>query len=113
MIFPWLTKPLFGHLTDNYKIFGSRRKSFLIIACIIEIILYLCFSKLPKNLWISLFLNFGTVSSIVFKNVIAEALTVEITQDIETKIEITKDFLTSASKINKKEKLKLKKQKKK
>lgn len=98
MIFPWLTKPILGYFTDNYQIFGSRRKSYLIIACLFEISLYIIFSFLPRNLLISICLNFGIVLSIVFKNVIAEALTVEITQNIKTKIEITKNFITTQSK---------------
>lgn len=109
MLIPWLTKPLLGYLTDNHEIFGSRRKSYLILSCLFEISLYLIFSFLPKDLFISIILNFGIVLSIVFKNVIAEALTVEVTQNAQTNIEITKKFISSESNYKKEAKLKLKK----
>lgn len=34
---PWFCKPAFGFMSDQYPIFGSRRKSYLIILTLVEI----------------------------------------------------------------------------
>jgi MFS family permease len=36
--FPWVVKMIFGIIADNYTLFGSRRRAYLVLACVINVI---------------------------------------------------------------------------
>ena len=98
MIFPWLLKPVVGFVSDNYPLFGSRRRNYIILINIFEFIFFVCLSFLPRNIFLVAALNLGVIICIVFCNVIAEALTVELTQEIRKKGIPTKKFIKSEGK---------------
>jgi hypothetical protein len=106
MIFPWLLKPVVGFISDNYPIWGSRRRNYITIINLLEFVFFICLSTLPRNIFLVAALNLSIIVCIVFCNVIAEALTVELTQEIRKKGLPTKKFINSESKSDKRAKTK-------
>lgn len=106
MIFPWLLKPVVGFISDNYPIYGSRRKNYITLINLFEFIFFICLSTLPRNIFFVAALNLAIIICIVFCNVIAEALTVELTQEIRKKGIPTKKYINSESNCNQRAKIK-------
>ena len=85
---PWTIKPLYGFLSDGFPLFGSRRRSYLILAGFIGCLSY---TLLGHNFWG--FLNGGalvpgTVASLVMSSacialsdVVADGIVVQKTRD--------------------------------
>ena len=103
MIIPWIFKPVMGYLTDNFPIFGYRRKSYLLIIVVIEAGFYFYLATIPMNLALVLFLNLMTIICIVFKNILGEGMVVELTHEVQEKSLATKKFISSKGTNNKKE----------
>lgn len=100
MIMPWIFKPVFGYLTDNFPIFGYRRKSYLLIIVLFEAAFYFYLATMPMQLPVVLFLNMVTVICIVFKNILAEGMVVELTHEVQKKSLATKKFIASKGSSN-------------
>lgn len=77
IILPWTIKPLLGLITDHIAIFGSRRKSYLLLACSFEAFGLICLSRIPRHLALVVFLHLSNTLCLVFRNVIGEAILVE------------------------------------
>lgn len=79
-IIPWMIKPIFGILTDFFPLFGYRRKLYLIISGILDILcwLYMAFiaDSVFQAVWALLLINIG----LAFSSVIGEAVVVELSQ---------------------------------
>lgn len=64
---PWYFKPLAGLLTDNFPLFGTRRKGYLVGASAIAGGLWLCFALMPKSyagmLYMLLIINIALVTA--------------------------------------------------
>ena len=100
MIVPWIFKPVLGYITDNFPVFGYRRKSYLLIIVLVEAAFYFYLATIPMNLLLVLFLNFVTIICIVFKNIIAEGMVVELTHEVQKKSLATKKFISSKGKLD-------------
>ena len=95
MVIPWIFKPVFGFITDNFPIYGYRRKSYLLIIVVVEVFFYLYLATIPMKLPLVLFLNMVTIICIVFKNILAEGMVVELTHEVQQKSMATKKFISS------------------
>jgi len=80
IMLPWLIKPCWGLISDNYVLFGYRRKSYVIIMGLIGFISYLILGIWSKTIHSGIFLLFFTAVAFAFQNVIGEALLVESAQ---------------------------------
>ena len=106
VMLPWLMKPLFGFLSDNYPLGGTRRKSYLMMVCLIEMSMYLYISTIPHSPPIVIAINMIVVMSIVFKNILAEGMVVELTQEVQRTGQAAKDFIQSKGNGNERERKK-------
>ena len=95
VMLPWLLKPLFGFLSDSYPLAGTRRKSYLIIVCLLEMSMYLYISTIPRSPPLVIMINMVVVLSIVFKNILAEGMVVELTQEVQRASLAAKKFIQS------------------
>jgi hypothetical protein len=100
MIIPWIFKPVFGFFTDNYPLFGYRRKSYLMIIVVVESLFYFYLATIPMNLALVFFLNIMTIICIVFKNILGEGMVVELTHEVQKKSLATKKFIASKGSSN-------------
>lgn len=77
---PWSLKPLYGLLSDFVPLFGYRRRSYLIAACMVSIVGFLAlfaFQPGPGNYAQFLVLLVGPTVAIAFSDVLVDALMVE------------------------------------
>ena len=77
---PWTIKPVFGLLSDFVPLFGSRRRSYLLLANALAAVslLMLAFAQLtPGSWWLLFALLLPTTMAIAFGDVIVDALMVE------------------------------------
>lgn len=100
MIIPWIFKPVFGFITDNFPIWGYRRKSYLMLICICETLLYLYIATIPLNLIVVFALNLSIIICIVFKNILAEGMVVELTHEAQKTSMAAKKFIKSKGNFN-------------
>lgn len=77
--FIWLFKPLYGFICDTFPIFGSHRKSYLIIFSILEIIAWFLIATVVSTFWGAVAGQMAINLSNGFVNVIGEAMIVEKT----------------------------------
>ena len=47
---PWCIKPIFGFITDNFPIFGYKRKSYLILVSMIELMGFIYMGTLANTI---------------------------------------------------------------
>lgn len=92
-LIPWQIKFLCGYLSDTFPLFNYKRKSYIIMACIIEIISLFMISLKFKYPFITVIFNFFVILALVFRNVIGEAIIVQ-----ETQLEINKENLSEREK---------------
>ena len=78
--FIWILKPIFGFICDSYPIFGSRRRSYLIIFSFIGALGWVLLGTCVHNLWQAILVKTLINISINFCNVIGEAIMVENSQ---------------------------------
>lgn len=78
-ILGWAIKPLWGLVSDLIPIFGSKRKSYLILTSLLAAICWLTLS-LTQNYTVWLLLTILTISSFAyaFQDVVTDALMIEI-----------------------------------
>ena len=86
--FVWILKPVFGFMCDSYPIFGSRRRSYLIIFSLTGAIGWVLLGTWVTNLWQAILVKTLINVSINLCNVIGEAIMVEISQIETTKNEL-------------------------
>lgn len=67
---PWIFKPLFGFLSDVYPLMGSKRKSYLVVASVLESIAILYMAKFAKTALELMTCHFLQVTCLVLRNVI-------------------------------------------
>jgi MFS-type transporter involved in bile tolerance (Atg22 family) len=74
---PWSFKIIFGFISDNVAIRGSKRKSYLVIGSIIQIISMLVLAFWTyQSVWLAATCTFLTTMSIAFSDVIVDSLMV-------------------------------------
>lgn len=77
LVIPWMIKPIYGLISDFFPIFGSRRKSYFVLAGLLATSSYFALSELgafPETLrW----LLFSASLGIAFSDVLCDALMVE------------------------------------
>ena len=95
VMIPWLIKPVFGFLSDNFPIAGTRRRSYLMIVCVVEMIIYLLVSFMPAMQTLVMAINMVMISCIVFKNILAEGMVVELTKQAQLEFSATQKFVGS------------------
>ena len=77
VLIPWSLKIIYGIITDNVTICGTKRKSWLIIMGFIEFIsLFYLFYFIPSDPLVVALLLATTSFSIAFINVVANAIMV-------------------------------------
>jgi Na+/melibiose symporter-like transporter len=74
---PWMLKPLFGLLSDLLPIFGYRRKLYLLLCGILNIVCWLIMAFYVNNLLAATFVLFMVNLALSFSSVIGEAVVVE------------------------------------
>lgn len=67
---PWVLKPLFGFLSDQYPILGSRRKSYLLLLTLVETLAIVAIGLYVKTKWELVACQFLQMIGLVFRNVI-------------------------------------------
>jgi hypothetical protein len=78
---PWIIKPIYGLISDGIPLFGSRRRSYLLVSGIIGFLSWLLLGTLvtsPNEAITALF--FGSMS-IAFSDVVADSIVVEKTNE--------------------------------
>ena len=81
ILIPWILKPFLGFLSDTFTFCGSRKKSYLIITCIIEMLGYFILATLPNSVIFTVFLQIINQTCVVFRNVIGETILVTLARD--------------------------------
>ena len=76
----FLTKPLCGFICDSYPLFGSRRRSYLILFSLIQILCWFALSLWVTTLWEVILVRISINMCNNFINVIGEAILVENSQ---------------------------------
>jgi folate/biopterin transporter len=77
MTLPWTLKPLYGFMSDNFPIFGYRRKSYVLLAGTCVTICYILLAVGHHTTFTFVGLQFMATFFMAVSNVVAEALTVE------------------------------------
>ena len=80
IIVPWLLKPIWGVLSDNYPIFGYKRKSYAFLLGLLGFAGYLGLGLWSESISSGICLLLMISLSFAFQNVIGEALLVESAQ---------------------------------
>jgi MFS-type transporter involved in bile tolerance (Atg22 family) len=78
--FVWILKPIFGFICDSYPLFGSRRRSYLILFSLVGALGWILLGTWVTNLWQAILVKTLINISINFCNVIGEAIMVENSQ---------------------------------
>ena len=90
ILIPWTIKPIFGMITDLFPIFGYRRKNYIILCGIINVLCWLYMSFLVKTLFESVFCLLIINICLSFSTVLGEAIVVEL-----SKLETTNNASTA------------------
>jgi MFS family permease len=75
--FIWVLKPLFGFTCDSYKLFGSHRKSYLILASLVNMVGWVLMATCVTNLWQAMLTKTLINVAVSFENVVGEAIMVQ------------------------------------
>jgi len=75
---PWMIKPLFGFLSDVQPIFGYRRKLYIMLCGILNILCWLTLALHTINITGAMFLLFCINIGTAFSTVLGEAVVVEL-----------------------------------
>ena len=89
--FAWTIKPAFGALSDNFRLFGYQRKSYLILTAIICWICVFIFGLWVPLVALALIILLLFNISMSFENCMAEAVLVQNTQGANRKGGITEN----------------------
>ena len=72
---PWSCKIFFGFISDNVPLFGSRRKSYLVLGAIIQILSMTTLSIFAyESVALAAVCTFLTISSIAFSDVVTDSI---------------------------------------
>jgi hypothetical protein len=77
---PWMLKPLFGLLSDMCPILGYRRKTYLLLCGLLDIVSWLIMAYCVNNIWTATLALFFVNTALAFSSVIGEAIVVELSQ---------------------------------
>lgn len=77
---PWILKPFFGFIIDSFPLFGYSRKGYILLVSIIELCGFIILSCLPKQSFVVVITQFVNVICLVVRNIIGEAMLVEVSQ---------------------------------
>jgi folate/biopterin transporter len=77
---PWMIKPFFGLLSDIYPILGYRRKTYLLLCGLLDILAWLFMAYVVSNLLTATFALFFANVALSFSSVIGEAIVVELSK---------------------------------
>jgi hypothetical protein len=75
---PWTIKPFFGLITDLYPFFGYRRKSYILLCGILNLLNWMILSFYIQNLFPMICILFLISCFSCFFSVIGEAIVVEV-----------------------------------
>lgn len=80
----WVVKPLWGMISDLFPIFGSRRKSYLILTSLFAAVAWLVLAFLPDHRLVQLLLLLMTLiyMAYAFQDVVSDGLMVETGQPL-------------------------------
>src|SRR3989338_9131252 len=75
----WIVKPLWGYISDSIPLFGSRRKSYLVLASGCAAAVWACLA-MTQNYTVANLLTLVTVSYLAyaFQDVVTDGLMVEV-----------------------------------
>lgn len=74
---PWSFKIIFGFISDNVPLFGSKRKSYLIVGAVVQILSMLTLAMFTESsVVLAAICTFLTMLSIAFTDVIIDSLIV-------------------------------------
>lgn len=71
---PWIIKPIFGFISDQYPLFGYRRRSYLIVATLVETLGILYIGLFANSKLEVVTCQFLLMFGLVFRNVIGGSL---------------------------------------
>ena len=74
--FIWVLKPVFGFICDSYSLFGSHRKSYLVLFSLVNALGWIIMAKWVSNLWQAMLTKTLINVATSFQNVIGEAIMV-------------------------------------
>ncbi len=74
---PWVTKPLFGFISDGLPLFGYRRRPYLIISGILGAVSWLALGTVVNSPWAATTAILFTSLSMAISDVIVDSLVVE------------------------------------
>ena len=77
MTIPWTLKPIYGFMSDNFPIFGYRRKSYVLLAGCCVTTCYILLALGNHTTFTFVALQLVATFFMAVSNVVAEALTVE------------------------------------
>lgn len=75
--FPWYAKPLFGILSDAFPLFGTRRKSYLVLSGLMGMLLWITFALVPHRYFPFLLLMIAANTALVVMSTVCGGLLVE------------------------------------
>jgi hypothetical protein len=78
---PWMLKPLFGLLSDLCPIFGYRRKVYIMLCGLIDILCWIIMAYYVHDLATATLVLFLVNTTLAFSTVIGEAIVVEVSRD--------------------------------
>lgn len=79
-LIPWMLKPIFGIITDFCPLFGYRRKYYIILSGIVDIICWLLMAFHTNSIQETTVLLFIINMSLAFSSVLGEAIVVELSK---------------------------------
>lgn len=86
---PWILKPFWGMASDKLPLFGYHRKSYLILACLVESFSMFYISLLGTNEYETVFFQLAISLALAFRSMIGEALVVEVSKKFESNPDLT------------------------
>ncbi|CDW88633.1 UNKNOWN [Stylonychia lemnae] len=89
--FVWILKPIFGFISDSYPIFGSRRKSYLILFSALQAVFWIILGLWVTNLWQAILVKTMINICTNFQNLVGEAIMVEASRKKDEKDEANND----------------------
>lgn len=77
---PWAIKPLLGLLTDFLPIFGYRRKTYIMLCGIVNLLCWMTMTYYTKTVFVATIIIFLVNLTLSFCSVLGEAVVVELSQ---------------------------------
>jgi folate/biopterin transporter len=77
---PWMVKPVFGLISDTYPLLGYRRKTYLLLCGLLDMLAWFGMAFLVTNVYTATFALFLVNIALSFSSVIGEAIVVELSK---------------------------------